>query len=98
MISLFENMLRGDCLCFCIKASKCIIKEPRFNLMYDKFRFYQRQKIYVRSFFGKMEIFLPSLGRVFFFFSLPKGLFSAFDFSIRVTSVKSFHMGILSST
>ena len=32
--------------------------------------------------------------RLFFFLFFTQGLFSAFDFSIRVISVKSFHMGI----
>ena len=48
------------------------------------------------SFFGKMEIFLSFLGRFFFLF-FTQGFFSGFDFSIRVISVKSFYVGILSS-
>ena len=85
------------------------IKEPRFNLMYDKFRFYQRLLFYflfylfylfyfIRSFFGKMEIFSFFFGLVFFFFSLPKDFFLFLIFPLRVISVKSFHVGILSST
>ena len=50
--------------------------------------FYQRQNGDISSVFG------PG----FFFLFFTQGLFSAFDFSIRVISVKSFHMGILSST
>ena len=80
-----------------MKASKCIIKEPRFNLMYDKFRFYQMQKFRLDLSLAKWRYFFR-LWAGFFFLFFTQGLFSAFDFSVRVISVKSFHMGILSST
>lgn len=35
----FKITLQGDCLCFCIKVSKCFTKKPRFSVMNDKFRF-----------------------------------------------------------
>ena len=75
------------------------IKEPRFNLMYDKFKFYQRQKFRLDLSLEKWRYFFL-LWAVFFFlfFSLPKDFFLFFIFPLRVISVKSFHVGILSST
>ena len=48
------------------------VKEPRFNLMYDKFRFYQRKKFKLDLSLAKWRYFFLLWAGFFFFFSLPK--------------------------
>ena len=49
----FKITLQGDCLCFCIKVSKCFTKKPPFSVMNDKFRF--DSDFFVRNLDASME-------------------------------------------
>ena len=52
----------------CHLAFHVIIKEPRFNLMYDKFRFYQRQKFRLDLSLAKWKHFFLLWAGFFFLF------------------------------